>query len=401
MVTWIRSRPTALDAAFAAVLLMVSALLQAYTPTMVGYQHPDGLAYLLVVLHVAPLAWRRRAPRPVLYLTFSALMVSLVAGYMPLLSSFGPLIAIYTVAAHEPRRPAAVAIGLCTMVFLAVLVAGLLLDDGPEDLTLGSLVSNFMVIAVAATLGDSVRSRRERIAALEERAALLERNQEDLAEKAVRSERARIARELHDVVAHGMGVMVIQAGAARRVLPTNPDQAADALTTIEAVGRESMTEMRRLLGVLRADDAGEADREPQPGTADLPDLVARCRKAGLPVELSIEGEPRPLSAGVDLSAYRIVQEALTNVRDHAGTATAMVRLCYGEREVEVQVLDDGRGEILDTDADADAPARAGRGNGIVGMRERVELYGGKLCVGNRVGGGYAVRATLPLEEAPS
>jgi signal transduction histidine kinase len=254
---------------------------------------------------------------------------------------------------------------------------------------------------VAATLGDSVRSRRERIAALEERAALLERNQEDLAEKAVRSERARIARELHDVVAHGMGVMVIQAGAARRVLPTNPDQAADALTTIEAVGRESMTEMRRLLGVLRADDAGEADREPQPGTADLPDLVARCRKAGLPVELSIEGEPRPLSAGVDLSAYRIVQEALTNVRDHAGTATAMVRLCYGEREVEVQVLDDGRGEILDTDADADAPARAGRGNGIVGMRERVELYGGKLCVGNRVGGGYAVRATLPLEEAPS
>jgi signal transduction histidine kinase len=253
------------------------------------------------------------------------------------------------------------------------------------------LLSNYAVFATAWVLGDNMRQRRERVRSLEERAELAEQSREEEARRAVAAERTRIARELHDVVAHSVSVMVVQAGAARRVLEHSPEQAAEAMTQIEAAGRQSLNEMRRLLGVLRRDDDRSFGRDPQPSVEHLDVLVNQVREAGLPVELVVEGEPRPLAAGVDLSAYRIVQEALTNTLKHGGPAArAEVRICYAGDVIEVVVADDGRGSDSDR---SDDPG----GHGLVGMRERVTLFGGDLQARNRPGGGFVVRATLPLE----
>jgi signal transduction histidine kinase len=207
----------------------------------------------------------------------------------------------------------------------------------------------------------------------------------------VADERARIARELHDVVAHNVSVMVVQAGAARRTIERDPDRAREALTSVEATGRQALDEMRRLLGVLRTEDEATELRAPQPSVSHLDELVAHVREAGLPVDLVVEGEPRPLMSGVDMSAFRIVQEALTNSLKHAGPAHARVRLRYGEHDLCLEVVDDGRGLA------ADAPASNGGGHGLVGMRERVALFGGELQAGPRTGGGYVVSARIPLE----
>jgi signal transduction histidine kinase len=212
------------------------------------------------------------------------------------------------------------------------------------------------------------------------------------ARQAVNAERTRIPRELHDVVAHSVSVMVVQAGAARRVLDKDPDRASEAMASIESTGRQSLNELRRLLGMLRQADGAATGRVPQPSIDDVDALLAQTREAGLPVTIEIEGEPRPLAPGVDLSAYRIVQEALTNTIKHAGPAEATVRLCYGADTLELVISDDGRG------ADCEEAERTGAaGHGLVGMRERVSLFGGDLQVGNRPGGGFTVRATLPLE----
>jgi signal transduction histidine kinase len=216
------------------------------------------------------------------------------------------------------------------------------------------------------------------------------RDREVAAREAVTAERAAIARELHDVVAHHMSVMVVQAGAARTVVDADPDAAADALRQIEASGRTGLTEMRRLLEVLKADGAS-SDRAPQPGLAQLDDLLAGMRATGLPVEAVVEGEPRPLPPGIDLSAYRIVQEALTNALRHSGGAAARVLLRYEPEALEVEVVDDGRGPNDDGDG----------GHGLIGMRERVQLFGGELTTGPAPGGGFAVRARLPHAEAPA
>jgi signal transduction histidine kinase len=233
--------------------------------------------------------------------------------------------------------------------------------------------------------GTIVRGRQELAAALQARTLELERERELNARLAVAAERARIARELHDVVAHDLSIMVVQAGAERRALAGARPETADVLATIEATGRTAMAEMRRMLGVLRrsADDVALA---PQPTLRRLDELVTQVREAGLPVELRVEGQARPLAPGVDLSAYRIVQEALTNALKHAGPAHACVVVRYGDEALDVEVTDDGAGG---------AAAPAG-GHGLIGMRERVAILGGRLDAGRRPGGGYAVRATLPL-----
>jgi signal transduction histidine kinase len=228
----------------------------------------------------------------------------------------------------------------------------------------------------------------------------------------VAEERGRIARELHDVVAHSVSVMVVQAGAARRTMAASPDQATTALGQIESTGRQALVELRRLLGLLRDGDRGDgAALTPQPGLEHLESLAAAAREAGLPVEVTVEGEPRPLPAGVDLSAYRIVQEALTNSLKHAGPARARVRVCYGREALEVQVTDDGRGErsaarageglvvvTIGPDGVLELPGRRdGGGHGLIGMRERVALFGGTLEAGADPGGGYRVAARLPLD----
>jgi signal transduction histidine kinase len=229
--------------------------------------------------------------------------------------------------------------------------------------------------------------RARRAVALEERAVRLEEEREERERVAVAEERRRIARDLHDVVAHGVGVMTVQAGAARLLLEDDPARAREPLLAVEQAGRQALAELRRLLGILRRDERDSGLR-PQPGLADLDELVAQARRAGLPVELVVEGAPVALPAGVDLAAYRIVQEGLTNTHKHAGPARAGVAVRYEPDALELEITDDGR-----------AGANGGGGHGLVGMRERVALYGGRLEAGPRPKGGFTIHAHLPLDPA--
>jgi signal transduction histidine kinase len=220
----------------------------------------------------------------------------------------------------------------------------------------------------------------------ERRAALAERERDLVAREAVVEERARIARELHDAIAHNVSMMVVQAGAERRVLKSEEGLTREVLETIEQIGRGALTEMRRLVGMLRAD--ADDPLAPQPGLSDLPTLVARVRAAGLPVDLDVHGERRDLPIGIELSAYRIVQEALTNALKHAGDTSARVRVRYGRDSLELEIEDDGGG--------GSSTPVGGGGHGLVGMRERVALYGGRFDAGARPSGGFAIRVLLPI-----
>jgi signal transduction histidine kinase len=243
-------------------------------------------------------------------------------------------------------------------------------------------------MAAAWWLGDGARRRQEAIVAARERAAVLEAAREELARRAVTEERLRIARELHDVVAHSMSIIAVQSGVGAHVLDSQPEEARKALAAVEATSRQALIEMRRLLGVLRAEAEPRGSLAPAPGLADVEALAAEVARAGVRVEVRIEGAPAELPAGLDLSAYRIVQEALTNVVRHAGPATARVAVGYAADRVTVEVVDDGRGGD---------PGRDHGGHGIAGMRERAELYGGTLEAGPGPGGGFRVAASLPLD----
>jgi signal transduction histidine kinase len=248
---------------------------------------------------------------------------------------------------------------------------------------------SYLFYAIAVGTGRAMRHYRGLTAELRERTVELEREREETARLAVLEERARVARELHDVIAHSVSVIVVQAAAERRALPDGAEGTAAALDQIERTGREALVELRRLLGVLRRSDDDAPARAPQPGLAVLDELVAQVRDAGLAVDVRIEGAPSELPAGVDLSAYRIVQEALTNTLKHAGARRAEVRLRFGADELEVGVRDDGRGTN-------GAPAIPGGGHGLAGMRERAQLYGGELAAGRRLDGpGFEVRARIP------
>jgi signal transduction histidine kinase len=233
----------------------------------------------------------------------------------------------------------------------------------------------------------AVRDRQLRAEALAARAEALEREQELRAHEAVAEERARIARELHDLVAHNVSLMVVQAGAERHALPEDQAATREVLGSIEQAGRQALVEARRLLGMLRRKDDRE-ELEPQPSIDQIDALVERVERAGLPVALQVEGEQAPLPAGVDLCAYRVVQEALTNALKHAGPARAEVVLRFGARALDIEVRDDGLGAAV--------PNGDGAGHGLIGMRERVALYGGQLDAGPRRCGGFEIRARLPL-----
>jgi signal transduction histidine kinase len=238
-----------------------------------------------------------------------------------------------------------------------------------------TVVTLVVMLLVRRVIGD--RERRAQVA---------ERERDLAAREAVVEERARIARELHDVIAHHVSMIVLQAGAERRVLDGSNASTRDVLETVERTGRSALTEMRRLLGMLRAETSEPLT--PQPGLSDVPALVAQLHEAGLPVEVQVEGERRELPVGIDLSAYRIVQEALTNALKHAGDAKASVSIRYRPDSLELEISDDGAG--------TEKPLASG-GHGLVGMRERVALYGGRLDVGRRPGGGFAVRVLLPIQ----
>jgi signal transduction histidine kinase len=341
------------------------------------------LGYALVLLHTAPIALRRRFPLAVLATCVASGLAFAALGLPPIGLGLAILVAAYSVAAYSGRWPALAGLAAAVLGSLAIqLTPGKFENPTP--------VTNTLVIGAAWLLGYFVGVRRAHIAELEERTAELERAREELAGRAVAEERLRLARELHDVVAHSMSVIAVQSGVGAHVAKAQPEEAAKALAAIEATSRAALTELRRLLGVLRRDSEPHGELTPVPGLADLDALLAEVAKAGLAVRLRVEGTPTPLPAGVDLSAYRIVQEALTNVVKHAGEARAQVVVGYhDDQAVTVEVTDDGRG--------AAAQAGDGRpGHGLIGMRERVAAFGGDLQAGPRPGGGFRVAARLPL-----
>ena len=328
---------------------------------------------------VAALLFRRRHPFSVLAFV---LLVAGIADFTPALTPV-VLLAILTIAILRSRREtiyAAVATAL-VVVFTPAL-------HGHPLTRSGDIVSRIVSIGLAVALGFYLRARQDYISGLHDRAERLERERELLARQAVADERVRIARELHDAVAHNVSLMVVQAQALQAGGPE--PQAEPTLERIAGLGREALSEMHRMLGVLRPDAHESAEREPQPGVTDIATLVTQVRETGLDAVLHVEGEPRPLSAGVGLSAYRIVQEALTNVIRHAHAGHALVTVRYATDALELGVADDGVGAH-------DSNGSNGSGHGLVGMRERVALYGGELRTGTQpTGRGYVVRAVLPL-----
>ena len=391
-VQWLRDRPKVWDALLALALGVVSLVgLLTIDPEMTSESNRevDVLGVVLAVAIWCAVALRRRNPEAVTWVVTALILSYWVLDYVDSGVTIAMLLMLYTLAAHVDR-PRSLQIGLAVgLALVAVMVAGVVVDD--EDLPPVAVVANTVIFATAWTIGDSVRNRSAYLAEVEARADRAEREREIAAQQAVQEERVRIARELHDVVAHSVSVMVVQAGAGRRVLDRNPEQAAEALAVIESTGRNALDELRRLLGVLRHED-GVPTIVPQPTAGDLTALVEQWRDAGMDVELDAEDEPPELPAGVGLTVYRIVQEALTNVMKHAGPARAHVTVRYDD-DVHIEVTDDGRGG---RPHDADVPSS---GQGLIGMRERVELFGGTLAIGPRPGGGYRVRATIPVRRS--
>ncbi len=336
-------------------------------------------AFPAVLGQTLPLAFRRRAPVPVWAVVGVMTAVYGVADLHDPPIFFGAVVAIYTVASRTSRRTSYVAGAITAVAALAAMAA-------PGDTALIEIAFNYAVLGTAWILGDSVRVHRAYTVELERRAAALERERQDEARRAAAAERVRIARELHDVVAHHVSVIALQSQAAEVLLPADPERAAEAVGEIGVTARNALTELRRLLGALRQDDDEVAARAPQPHVADLEPLVQSVRDAGLTVSCTVEGEPRPLPPGVDLSAYRIVQEALTNVLKHARATRADVVVRYGAEHLLIRVVDDGTG----------GSGGNGQGHGLIGMRERVALFGGELSTGPRPGGGFTVEARLPL-----
>jgi signal transduction histidine kinase len=351
----------------------------------IGQLDPTSIALLL--LQTLPLVARRRAPLAVLVVTATATVVQAFSAVGSFNATYGSLIALFTVAERIDRRTSAAAAIAVGVAFSAVIAI-----RGGLPGALGGLVQTVLTVTVAWVLGTWSRERRAYIGTVEDRAARAEAEREDRAKAAVAEERERIARELHDVVTHHVSVIVIQAGAARRALDKRPDDVREAVDAIDATGRQALADMRRMLGILGASDADGDGLEPMPGLDSLGRLIESVRAAGLPVELSIEGDARRLEPGVELSAYRIIQEALTNTLKHAHGARARVTVTYQPGALEVHVADEGgRGTARI------APADDG-GRGLVGMRERVALFGGTLEAGP-ADGGFRIAARLPLDVA--
>jgi signal transduction histidine kinase len=377
--------PATLDAVAVAV---VAAVGEAEVWALDSPQHK--LLLGVFVLFVAlPLWWRRRAPLAALVAvgvaaaTFDELASS-DAGTDALFTSIAVVVACYSLAAYAALRPAALG-GVGVFAFYA---GGAVLDNvrQPGTRTYSDLVYVGLLFGGTWGVGRLIRSWRHQARTLQQRTAELEEAQQGLAQAAVAEERTRIAREHHDVIAHSVSVMVVQAGAAEQMLDVDPGRARPPLVTIQDSGRQAVEELRRLLGLLRAGE--EASLSPQPSLRHLDTLAGQVRDAGVPVAVRVEGSSRELPPGVDLASYRNVQEALTNTLKHAGPASATVVLRYGVDSLDIDVVDDGQ-VALDT-------TPAGTGNGLIGMRDRVSLYGGEFAAGPGPRGGFAVHARLPL-----
>lgn len=387
---WSLSHQFAVDVAFAAVLGAFE-VLGYVSADRVGSERPqDWIGALLLIAQTVAFAFRRTRPLPSMLAVVAGTVAFWVADYPTNFDAFS-LLAIYAATAHSgaDRRRVWLVVGGIVGLLTAIALAGVLSPS--EDLPALAVLGIAAIHLTAAVAGEVVQDRRRRVRELEQRAVRAEAERELLTRQAVLDERARIARDLHDVVAHAMSVMVVQAGAARRVVDTRPDQAADALGHIQTTGREALTEMRRMVGVLR-DDA-PVELTPQPSMDDLQSIVQHCVAAGVPTSLTVVGDRPARAAGAEIAGYRVVQEALTNVIKHAGRPVqAAVKVTYTPGQMRLEVTDDGLGA---TTRDVERAT----GHGLIGMRERVELYCGSLRVGPRPGGGFRVAATIPLEQA--
>ena len=339
---------------------------------------PRDLLAIGLGVSAAALVWRHRSPVAVLAVV---LIMALGLNYGPIVI-LPVLLALFTVAEYTDRTKV---IGAAVLSAVVVLAAPAV--HGTPLTTLPQVLSRLVAIGLAVAAGLYLRARADYVGGLQERAERLEREHELMAHQAVADERVRIARELHDVVAHNVSLMVVQAQALAAT-GANHEQGA-ALDRVAGLGREAMSEMHRMLGVLRVEGGELDDREPQPGVRDLETLIERTRQAGLDTSLTVSGPPRELSPGVELSVYRIVQEALTNVIRHADAKHANVVLTYGPSKLELTITDDGAGSAAPTNG-------SGPGHGLVGMRERAALFGGQITAGHASSGGYQVHASLPV-----
>lgn len=378
---WVTSRPRAADAALS-VAVFVTTLFLAFDGSGADLGTPVGdvsfaAALFLLALACAALYWRRSQPLAVLWVTVIATALAAGIGYSELAGGYAMLIALYSVGRHASSD-------LWSNIGLGGALGALGFDYLLGELTAAAVGFGIVVLSMGWYIGKRVRMRAER-------AAQLEQEQAADAQRAVAEERTRIARELHDVVAHRVSLMTVQAGAAKTVAGDDPQAALKAMEAVEHAGREALDELRHLLGILRpAADGGSLG--PQPGLADVSRLVDQFEEAGLDVSLTMSDVPADLPARVDLSAYRIVQEALTNVLKHAGPgARAEVRLDINNDAVFIEITDDGHA----------ATVLPGSGHGIMGMRERAMLLGGSLTAGPRADGGFRVVARLPIGGGPA
>jgi signal transduction histidine kinase len=392
---WLRGHPMLVDCVLAVVLALLSVGTWVKAPTT-AVAVWAAVASLLLAATVVP---RRRYPVAAFAVAMAFGIVQIMelrpAGANPAPMALQPsptdltiVVLLYTLAAYRPRRISVAGLGVCLAAVVAAVARWA--PAGPAHSAISLLVAGGGIgLALSAwVLGDSMAYRRAYNLALEGRAARAEAERDAQAQIAAAAERARIARELHDVIAHHVSVMVVQADGGSYALDAEPERARQALAAISRTGRQALGEMRRLLGVLRPAEDDQAELAPQPRLAQMDELLEQARAAGVPVSFTVEGVPRPLPDGPALAAYRLVQESLTNVRKHGGAAVmAAVTLRFTDDGLVIRVSDDGRGGAAESD---------GAGHGLAGMRERMELYGGTVDCGPRPGGGYLVTGKLPF-----
>jgi signal transduction histidine kinase len=380
----IRRHPWWTDSLLALFVTFISIGSVAFSGHSPDSRSLPALDAVLLPIASLPIAARRYRPLTVLAITVGAETVLLLFSSRVQVP-FGVIVALYTVASRCERPVAARAAAWVA----PPITVGVIVNEWGH---LGQVIPHLAVVAIAWLVGDNLRTRRAYLAQLEERAARLEREREQQATRATLEERARIARELHDVIAHNVSVMVVQASAGEDVFDSDPGRAREALAAVASTGRDALGELRRLLGVIRPGEEEALSYAPQPGIDGLGELIEQVRDTGLAVELSVDGEQRGLPEATSLCAYRIVQEALTNTLKHAAATRVRVTLRYDPGELTVRVSDNGRGV---TDAAANG---SGGGHGLIGMYERVALFGGEMQAGPSADGGYRVTARLPMQE---
>ncbi len=373
------------DALPAVVLILVA--LAATAAGDSGWHAPRAAGAAWTTLSCVPLVFRSRWPLPVVLLTLAIDLTGMAVAPDHALAPAASLVALYTLATHSSRRTSWI-VGVTS----SVAITGVYAATHHEPLLVGTGLLRFDFAIAATALGDAVRSRRRHLAQVEARAEHAERTREEEARRRVTEERVRIARDLHDVVTHHIALVNAQAGVAHHLMRTDPERAYEALAHIKDNSRAALDELRATVGLLRQPDDAPDSRTPAPGLADLDALISSMRTGGLPVTLMCTGALRPLAAAIELTAYRIIQESLTNTHKHAGAAHAVVALDYGATALRVTITDDGGPHTV---------KGPGTGHGLIGMRERATAIGGTVTAGPCAEGGFRVFAELPLSLAPA